>query len=507
MLEKIKKYIINNYPNIIIIILLLGINIFSFNYYCDTIKTGFTKKYGILLFLGFILFQIGLTILANRLIKKKKSLEKIFLYLIIPIGLFYLFLIPLGKIPDEGTHAKRAYDISEGHLITEKHKEKGNQSGSYLYEDITKIFYSKNYHSYKNVLKLKDQKEKSFMRFPSASLYSFVCYIPQSVGILLGKLFHLPLLFQFYLGRLMNFLLWVLLMYYSIKIIPYKKITTLGLCFIPIIIQETVSLSADAITISSSIFLISYILYLKEKKEKIKKKEYIILSITTIVLSLCKIVYIPICFLVLLIPYKKFDSKKDKYIKLGLLILLVVLLNFLWLKISSTYLQESTHAGNPDYQISYILHNPISFLQFCYNSLYQYSFNWLYELFGMRLCLLDVVLSPFYMIIMIITYLYLFLFDNTKKITIQNKLAVGTTSLVTIALIFTSLFVQWTPVNSHTVEGIQGRYFLPILLFIPILCNSNSIQLKKGINTKIICYLLIFINTYALMSIFFGHLR
>lgn len=511
MIEKLKQtqlyqYLEKNYTNVIIVLLLLIINIFSWNYFRKNIPGAFVKKYGIIILLIIVTFEILLTIGVNYFMKKKKTLEKIFLLLIIPIGLSYLVLIPLGKIPDEQTHAKRIYDITEGNFITKIHKEKKNQSGAYLYKDIKKIFSQKKYHTYKNVFQSKSGKEKVFLRFPSASLYSFVCYLPQATGVLIGKIINLPLVFQMYLGRLMNFLVWMMLMYFSIKYIPYKKITVFAIGFIPIVIQEAVSLSADAITIGTSIFLVSYILYLKEKKSMMEKKDYIICSLTTIVLSLCKIVYLPICLVLFLIPYDKFKSKKDKYVKIGLLALFVIILNLIFLKISSSYLAESNLQGNPSAQLSFLLHNPFSYLQNCFNAIYQYSFNWLYELFGMSLCLFDVILSPFYMIFIIGTYIYIFLFDNTKKITKQNKLAISLIVLITIALIFTSLFIQWTPVHSTRVEGIQGRYFLPILFLITILCNSDRIQLKKGINTKIVCYLLIFINIYALTSIFFGHL-
>ena len=73
-------------------------------------------------------------------------------------------------------------------------------------------------------------------------------------------------------------------------------------------------------------------------------------------------------------------------------------------------------------------------------------------------------------------------------------------------LILTSLFIQWTTVGNTKIEGIQGRYFIPLLLPLSILMNNTNISIKKGIKISTITYLLIFINIYALMSIFFAHL-
>ena len=33
---------------------------------------------------------------------------------------------------------------------------------------------------------------------------------------------------------------------------------------------------------------------------------------------------------------------------------------------------------------------------------------------------------------------------------------------------FTTMFIQWTKVGETVIDGVQGRYFLPIMLLIPI---------------------------------------
>ena len=422
----------------------------------------------------------------------------------IPIGLCYLLFIPLGKVPDEETHAKRAYEISEGQLITGRNKQ--NRSGRMLNKNMVTYFRYKSYHDYKKVFTKKDKKEKSFSAFPAASVYSFLCYIPQSTGILLGRILNLPLIFQLYLGRIFSFISWLILIYFAIKIIPYKKICVFGICFLPMMIQQAISLSADSLTNGISIFFIAYTLYLKERKESLSKKDFVILSITTVILSMCKIVYLPICLIVFIIPYSKFSSKKDKYIKLGLLILSVIILNLIWLKIGSSYLQQSNMRTNPSTQLQFILSSPITYLQYCFNTIYEYGFSWIFTLVGSSLCLNDVNLSQTYSIILVFLIVYLLLFDNNKKIDNYSKLLSFFIIGSIVMLILTSLFMQWTTVGSTKIEGIQGRYFIPLLLPLSILMNNTNISIKKGIRINLITYLLIFINIYALMSIFFAHL-
>ena len=52
------------------------------------------------------------------------------------------------------------------------------------------------------------------------------------------------------------------------------------------------------------------------------------------------------------------------------------------------------------------------------------------------------------------------------------KIIITLVILAIIALIFTSLYVQWTTVGSKSILGIQGRYFIPILPLAAILIGS-----------------------------------
>lgn len=504
MKQKIMVYLKTNYKSIILIMILVIVNAFTAFKMSRANISEFVQKYSTLLIIVFTLIEILLFLITNSMLKRQKPIEKIFLALIIPIGLFYMILIPIGRIPDEENHAKRAYEISEGHIISSRNSD--NVGGQVLNKKLAEINKYIDYKSYKEAFKPDKKIEKKFLTFPNTSLYSFINYVPQSLGILMGKLLHLPLIFQLYLARIANFIVWILLMYLALKLIPYKKICVFSFLFIPIMLQEAVSLSADALTNGISFFLISYALYLKEKKDNINKKDTIIMALSTIVLAMCKIVYLPLCLIVFIIPYNKFYTKKKKYIKIGLLASIVVLLSLIWLKISSSYLVEYYNPGvDSPMQVSYILHNPISYIVYCFNTLYELFDLWVYQLLGGSLCWLDVQLSCFYIYIMIFLFIYILLFDGSKKISGKDKFLSGIIIFGTIMLIFTSLYVQWTPVANRIIEGIQGRYYIPLLLPLALVSNFSKTSGEKNLNLKIITYLLIFFNIYALMAIFFHH--
>ena len=75
--------------------------------------------------------------------------------------------------------------------------------------------------------------------------------------------------------------------------------------------------------------------------------------------------------------------------------------------------------------------------------------------------------------------------DNTlrNKFKLYQKVILSLTLLAIIALIFTSLYVQWTTVGSQSILGVQGRYFIPILpLFMLLL--GDVIKIKSEYNDK-----------------------
>ena len=74
----------------------------------------------------------------------------------------------------------------------------------------------------------------------------------------------------------------------------------------PVAVSSLASMSPDAMTISMSYLFISYILkLLNEKDKKIDWKDKIILLILGMVIALCKIVYLPLAGLVLILPKEK----------------------------------------------------------------------------------------------------------------------------------------------------------------------------------------------------------
>ena len=457
----------------------------------------------------YIILEIILFIILFLFTKNIKKIENKFLFLGIILGIMYLLFIPFCKVPDENTHFARTYSITKGELIS---KTDNKQAYTYLPFSISNICISNNYDEYlKNI---KKSISKEYTIFNNTALYNFMVYLPQSLGVFICRLFHLNKYFMLYIPRLFNLLCYLALIYYSIKIIPFCKEIILLISLNPMSLQEAASFSPDSLTICSSIFLISYIMYLSitKKGKLLTKKQYTVLLLMSILFSLCKIVYIPLCLLNLILPLNKFKSKKDYYLKKLTLILIPILINLLWLKIASKFLIVFQSGVNTPMQVKYILFNPFNYLKIIFNTTKINGRMFLTTMFGSNLNLYNIYTSNLYSYISLILIIILSILYKKSiniKFKIKEKIIIFFIFISIIFLIFTSLYVQWTPLHSKYIDGIQGRYFIPILLLIPFLfTNSKNNNIKimeidyKNINKLLFIFLIIQnINALAMIII------
>lgn len=500
-----KKKILNMEKNkLIFLVIYVLLSIFSLFY---LVQRSADKGF---LFIGvFGIIVLALEVIGffflKRQIEKEKPLEKIYLPIAIFFGVLYLFAFPLSQLPDEKADYLRSLEVANFHATS---VQKDTAVGREFSTNIEKVYESENYEDMLEVSDLKLNDETKFYTFSNKSLYAFVCYLPQAFGVGVSSLLGASIVWQSLIGKIFNYAFFVLLIYLSIKYIPFKKMLVFFIALLPMTMQEAVSLSPDAMTIAVSVALIAFILYFRNGMEKkLQKKHYIILSSLVVALSLCKIVYLPLCFLIFLIPTERFQSKKQKYLFCSILSILVILLNLFWLKISSQYLVAFESRSNSSLQLQYILQNPLRYIITIFATIDSFSIAYLEQLVGHSLGKFNVSTSSVMVIISLGILFYLISKRNKNKklhkpvFSLKEKLYILVMLLGTILLMFTSLYMQWTAVYSDTIDGVQGRYFIPLLLVIAMLWMSQKEKDSPDENNNFIsCSVMT--NIMALVSIF-----
>ena len=464
-----------------------------------------------------IVFVLGIYIVSSIIYYKKgMKIENIFLMVAPLTCIFFLVTMPTFKNHDEYYHWLKAYEVSQGTLMTPQ--EDGVQ-GSMMPEGVSKVFPTDwtnlDYQMMKDLLDVKlNEDNKGILNPETAAVYSFVQYIPQATGIALARLVTDNVYLITYGGRIVNMIFALLVLYFAIKLMPFGKKLLLIPAMIPIAIEGFTSLSPDAMTISVAFFYIAYILHLAfGKKEQLGMKEKVILLISSIVIALCKIVYIPLVGLILIIPKEKFKNQgnKNKILNFCVIAGIAVIINLIWLAISSRYL-STFREGDSKIQVLLALQNPILYIQ---NVLYTFNLNgsnYLLSLFGA-----DLGWGELIKLYSIVPYAFLgiYLFTAITDNELKDKLKkyqiiwISLVILAIVGLIFTSLYVQWTTVGQTSIAGIQGRYFLPILPLVMLLLGS-VVKVKSLYNeekvTKFVGISILVLQIFTISQILVEHL-
>lgn len=472
------------------------------------------SRYATIIFTVAIIAITIISILALYLLMFKNiKFEKLFVCTVLILGLAYVFVIPMYRGHDEHAHFFKAYEISTGVFntpIINEHSITTIPSAFFdvLHEDYNTEERYINATYYDDVIRSAgvevDEENTITVGGEYMAVYSPLPYIPQALTIRIMSLFTDNLLIIFYMTRIVNLLVSVFLLYLAIKIIPFGKNIIFFIAIIPTTLSQIASVSPDALTITSSILFVAYLLKLIFGKDKITIKNIITLAVIGTVLGLCKIVYVPLALLTLLIPKEKYNKKRDRVLMCVLAVALPILANLAWLGVASTHLSLIDN-NKSDAQKLNILSNPIEYLRICFYTLYHDFDLYLMQLFGGFMEHIEMVhVGWINVIAYIIIFIIIVLFDKDIKDKLDKKMKITISIVLFIicGLIYTSIYMQWSTLKNYYINGVQGRYFVELLLPFMLELGQNKLVKESGkINlVKVIAYSGVLLNTVAILT-------
>jgi len=509
MERKVEKKDIKFYLYIFLVLISLVL-IVGYQFFIQSGETHDHKSVMIYIISMSIMVVLAVIISSFIYCSKKITEEKVFLYSIPLICLVFLLAMPIFKGHDEAVHWRKAFEVSTGKVLFSSEKTI-DLPINIMKEVAGKWFYI----DYETVLeklidiKLEDENKCTFSRVFAS--YSSIQYAPQAIGIVIARLFTDRILVMAYLGRILNCIVGLCICYKAIKIMPFGKKSILTLMYIPILIEGFTSLSGDTMIISISYLFIAYILRsIFEKENKLKNNEKVIIFTLAIVLAMCKMVYLPLIFLVLLLPKEKFKSNKEcKSYKIGTIIVCIVI-TLLIFNLAMN-MPGNREGNNAKVQLQKVISNPLNYIAILLGSMNQNGTWYIETLFGSHLSWSEDIslyfIVPYGLCTMAIMQAML---DNDikEKLSKKQKYIILGIIVISVILIFSSMYITWTKTDSNIIEGVQGRYFLPLMPLVLILIGS--IPIKSHINEEKVLKGIGIIGTlmqvYVIMSIVIRHI-
>ena len=529
------------------------------------VKMGISHTNDIFLKKGYFVLAtaVFVIVLASLIYLKltKLSIVKIYPIVLTLFGLAYMYVFPAMSAPDEIAHFISAYKISnimlgeratvtDGHVIiragdlwledTEnEYKFDVNKSvkegvlipeggshgkivSSKLEEASYKVFYGEgNLRSRNSGISF---NKKTYDK--AQSLHSPVNTIPSvyffaALGISIARILGLGSVYLVIFGRLANLAVFVLLTSFAIKFLPKFKEFIFLICLFPTTVELAASYSYDSIIIASLIFFVSYVFYLAYEKDAFDIKDLIVVTLFSGLILPCKMVYFPILLILFAIPMQKFSVRGKVNTKIKkentiffLASAVTVLLSFIiamYLVNRATLAGYSTSntdslewAGEQSYTIGYLLHNKAKALKIFYNTMLVQIEYYHDTMMGTYLGHADTVIGIPYIGFLVLNIGLIFsVFGEGKRglLLLKDKILVIVSVGFVIFFIFLSMLIAWTPLSSQFIEGVSGRYFIPVILPVLLVLHNNKIAVKDDMKRNII-FLFIFVNGLSLLKIF-----
>jgi len=431
--------------------------------------------------------------------ERKIKKEFIFLGLSLLVGITLVFInVPQVRY-DEHAHFWRAYEISKGNFISRTSNTLPNsviglferEDGSYPNKEI-------NYNTIKEKIgdSLNPQEERAFPVGATGSLTP-ISYIPQVIGITIGRILQFSPIIILWLGRLTNLFAYIALVFIAIKIMPSEKWKSIIMiiALFPMSMNLAATVSPDTVIIGFTILAISYAMYLKFEANKIGLKQISIFGALCMIPTVCKIVYFPLGLLVLLLPKEKFENKTKRnlsFILTGALIFV-------------PYLILNKIVGLGDYAIA-IRTNMMEQCLFTASDIvrdFGIAINTMYSEFSLYLFEMiggwnTIELISITILVILLFEMFLKVEESEKyKFDKKDKIVFGIICLIEILGVVAAMYLGWTQAKQTVVEGVQGRYFLPVIPLICIILSKNKIGCE--IKNKNIKYIIISIILFCII--------
>ncbi|QCB45755.1 DUF2142 domain-containing protein [Hydrogenophaga sp. PAMC20947] len=389
--------------------------------------------------------------------------------------IFWTLVIPPFQNADESAH----YIKTCANVIVEVHPIRGGFGHSYNWSmnelaELAKsgeILRRTDTYSWRDFVSKPIYESEHWRFYPNAVPNTIVPYALPHITCKLLQKTSLPYQYIFYAIRLSFVLSFVAIIWLARKTNQHLFVACAPLLMIPMVINQGSAISADYLSIGAAMLFGITAASMIEDKNFSRWK----LAIAIFILWNSKIVYLPF-FAIILVPLLKWKNFRSfSYLAPSIGAASIAGSLQYYYQTSKSYFEGSIEAQQ--LQMSRLLDRPLEVFDLLIHTISNDWLGLLQQGIG-NAGWLTTPISPPAMWTAAIT-LIVWVFFGLLNLRFSNKWSLSLLVFGILAVIasfigiFMSMFLFWTPPSSNSIQGVQGRYLLPLLFLITPLILAN----------------------------------
>ncbi|MFC5354287.1 DUF2142 domain-containing protein [Azospirillum himalayense] len=414
---------------------------------------------------------------ADRLLDRVTP-QAIFAVIALAAGLVLCFLTPPYQTADENAHFYRSYQVSEGGW---KGEVVSVWTGGRLPAGVTRLLdreeasrligKSQEKTSRELILRGLDEPwgERIDVTFPNSAIYPPTNYFPQAAGIAAARALGGGPLVSMYAGRVTNLLAYVAVTWAAIRLMPFAPMLLAAVALLPISLFQAATLTADTpLNALSFLFLALSLRAAAGQDGRIDRKPLAARIVIGAMLAAGKSVYAPLLAIGLVRALANRSERTRAVLLAEAAVILVGLAaTVAWYATNTEHMisvRSSIDEIDSKAQLAFVLGAPLTYLTIFFDTIAQQTHIYFLTTVGV-LGWLDTLLPPWVYDsapwILALALVTRGRSDGAPPWILRFGLPVLAFGVV--FAIFLSLYLSWTPPYRTVVEGVSGRYFIPLL--------------------------------------------
>ena len=446
--------------------------------------------------LVYLLCSVGFAVSLWALARFGKNQEETFFaHKVFPIvfsivAVMGLVFFPPCTVPDERAHFLKSY--VNANILTPgmgEHDMRNEDVALTSDQELYNTYISKSFWEKSSQLPLQatvDGVAKDYLTTGEAVFDLSVdlpqLRLPPALGIMLGRSLGLSGVVTYYLGRLFNALYAVALIVLAVRLAPVGKNAIMAASMLPMSLHLIGSYSYDAGYIALGLLETALLLRLLFGDEPVSLKLMAGFLVTGALLTPGKLVYALLCMCAVVVPASRFSSKRTAILfKVGaVLVPILVVLVVNSSRVLAVMGASPSEPGAPGdgldhrgeesgyfYTISDIVGNPLHSIAFFLSTLWQQLGFYVTTMLGGILGWIqwDIGVQPWEDVCMFTPLVFGMLRAKDDDTALDRVPRIGfcLSALLGFGAVMLTMWVSWTFTSDTYINGVQGRYMLPLL--------------------------------------------